>query len=142
MMLEGSVTELYDNHLASLIVETYPADLVERLNAVRHRNVLEIASGSGVATRAMAAGLDASVSITARSVAWQQVGVMRLSFQDGSFDPVARSCSTCGTGSSPANSQMSSPKLWPCGTPTTRSGFFRAHPTSRRDRGVRPRRAQ
>ena len=103
----GSVPELYDRYLVPLIFESYAADLVERVarTADVPGSVLEVAAGSGVATRAMAAGLPASSSITAtdlnqpmldhaagvgtaRPVDWQQADVMALPFDDDSFDVV------------------------------------------------------
>ncbi len=105
MVFAGSVPELYDQHLVPLIFESYAVDLVTRLEATGARRVLEVASGTGVLTRAMAASLDEAVSIiasdlnqpmldhaasvgTARSVAWRQADVMALPFPDDSFDAV------------------------------------------------------
>jgi SAM-dependent methyltransferase len=69
------------------------------------RHVLEIAAGTGVATRAMATALSDSVAIvatdlnqamidqaiaigTSRPVQWRQADAMQLPFDDGSFDAV------------------------------------------------------
>ena len=104
----GSVPELYERYMVPLVFEPYAADLVRRLAALAPPDgwsLLEVAAGSGVATRAMAAGLPATVAITAtdlnqpmldhaesigtaRPVAWQQADVMALPFEDDSFDVV------------------------------------------------------
>lgn len=101
----GSVPEFYDRYMVPLIFEPYADDLVERLHAIAPTDVLEIAAGSGVVTRAMAAGLAESTAITATDlnqpmldhaqsvgtstpVVWQQADVMNLPFPDASFDVV------------------------------------------------------
>ena len=101
----GSVPEFYDRYLVPLIFEPYAEDLVARLGQLGMTSILEIGAGSGVATRAMAAGLPDSVSITAtdlnepmidharsrgsvRPVTWQAADVMELPFGDGEFDAV------------------------------------------------------
>lgn len=105
LVFAGSVPELYDRHLMPLIFEPYANDLVTRLAALNLRSVLEVAAGSGVVTRAMAAGLPESVAITAtdlnqpmidyaqsagtaRPVIWRAADVMDLPFDDASFDAV------------------------------------------------------
>jgi ubiquinone/menaquinone biosynthesis C-methylase UbiE len=101
----GSVPELYDRLMVPLIFEPYADDLVRRVRALDPTDVLEVAAGSGVVTRAMAAGLDENVAIiatdlnqpmldhaqfigTARPVTWQQADVVDLPFADNSFDVV------------------------------------------------------
>ena len=101
----GSVPELYDTYMVPLIFAPYATDLVSRLRPRRLSRVLEIAAGTGVATRAMAAALPESCAIvasdlnqamldraravgTARSVEWRQADAMRLPFEDASFDAV------------------------------------------------------
>jgi ubiquinone/menaquinone biosynthesis C-methylase UbiE len=101
----GSVPELYDTYLVPLIFEPYAADLAKRLRAQPTRRVLEIACGTGVVTRAVAASMERSVEIVAtdlnvamlerarsidiaRPVEWRQADAMKLPFDDGSFDAV------------------------------------------------------
>lgn len=102
----GSVARLYEQYLVPLIFDPYARDLTVRLAALQPSAVLEIAAGTGVVTRLMAAQLPADVSIvatdlnqpmldhamsigTSRSVTWRQADAMRLPFGDGSFDAVA-----------------------------------------------------
>lgn len=101
----GSVPELYDRLLVPLIFEAYADDLVARLDGRGLSSVLEVAAGSGVVTRALAAGLPLSVTLTAtdlnepmiehamtsgtaRPVVWQAADVMELPFEDEAFDAV------------------------------------------------------
>ncbi len=101
----GSVPEIYDRFLVPLIFEDYANDIVARPDASGVASVLEVAAGSGVVTRAMAAGLAPSVALiatdlsqpmvdhaisigTARAVTWRLADVMDLPFEDESFDAV------------------------------------------------------
>ncbi len=101
----GSVPKLYESHLVPLIFEPYAADITRRLAARRVSRVLELAAGTGVVTRAMAAALPESVSIVAtdlnqamldqaaavgtkRKVDWRQADAMQLPFGDATFDAV------------------------------------------------------
>ena len=101
----GSIPKLYESHLVPLIFEPYAADLVRRLASRSVTRVLEIAAGTGVVTRKMAAGLPASVEIVAtdlnqsmldlaaaigtkRPVQWRQADAMQLPFPDEAFDVV------------------------------------------------------
>ena len=102
----GSIPQLYQSHLVPLIFEPYAQDLAGRLASRAPRRVLEIAAGTGVATRAMAAALPPDASIVAtdlnqamldmaatmavkRAVEWRPADAMQLPFADGSFDAVA-----------------------------------------------------
>lgn len=102
----GSIPKLYDTYLVPLIFEPYAADLVNRLSSRPMSRVLELASGTGVVTRAMASALPEDVSIVAtdlnqamldqasvigakRAVEWRQADAMQLPFPDRSFDVVA-----------------------------------------------------
>jgi SAM-dependent methyltransferase len=101
----GSIPALYDTHLVPLIFEPYAEDLRRRLSSRRVSRVLEIAAGTGVVTRALAAAFDERVRIvatdlnqamldraaavgTARPVEWRQADAMALPFEDGEFDAV------------------------------------------------------
>ncbi len=100
----GSVPEFYDRYMVPLIFEPYADDLAQRVGAIGPTDVLEVAAGSGVVTRAMSTALD-GVAITAtdlnqpmldhaesvgtdRPVTWQQADVFALPFPDASFDVV------------------------------------------------------
>ena len=102
----GSIPELYDRHLGPLIFEPYARDLAARLADLAPSRVLETAAGTGVATRALASALPASVTIVATdlnrpmldfaasrtgaaNVAWRQADALALPFGDGAFDAVA-----------------------------------------------------
>jgi SAM-dependent methyltransferase len=104
-VFSGSIPKLYDTYLVPLIFEPYAADLVNRLRSRPLSRVLEIAAGTGVATRALASALPATVSIVAtdlnqamldhaaavgtkRPVEWRQADAMQLPFPDGAFDAV------------------------------------------------------
>ena len=101
----GSIPRLYETHLVPLIFEPYAADLAKRLGSQRISRVLEIAAGTGVVTRALAASLTGDVSIvatdlnqamldqaaavgTARPVEFRQADALALPFGDGEFDAV------------------------------------------------------
>jgi ubiquinone/menaquinone biosynthesis C-methylase UbiE len=103
----GSIPELYERLLVPLIFECYARDLAARVAAAIPNDVLEIAAGTGVVTRAMAARLPSGARIVATDlnqpmldeaakrlpsdarVAWQQADAMALPFPDASFDVVA-----------------------------------------------------
>lgn len=104
-LFAGSIPRLYDACLVPLIFEPYAADLVGRLEVTPLSRVLEIAAGTGVVTRALAAALPETVAIVAtdlnqamldhaqavgtrRSVDWRQADAMQLPFGDESFDAV------------------------------------------------------
>ena len=101
----GSIPKLYEKHLVPLIFEPYAADLSGRLSSRPLSRVLEVAAGTGVVTRALAAALPESVSIVAtdlnqamldqaaavgtrRAVEWRQADAMGLPFPDETFDAV------------------------------------------------------
>jgi SAM-dependent methyltransferase len=101
----GSVPKIYERYLVPLIFEPYAADLAERLATRSLRRVLELAAGTGVVTRRLAAVLPADVEIVAtdlnppmiaearsigtpRPVEWRQADALQLPFPDRSFDAV------------------------------------------------------
>jgi len=104
-VFSGSIPQLYETHLVPLIFEPYAVDLADRLASRSVSRVLEIAAGTGVATRRLASVLREDVSIvatdlnqpmldhaaaigTARPVEWRQADAMQLPFADGTFDAV------------------------------------------------------
>jgi SAM-dependent methyltransferase len=104
-LFAGRIPELYETYLVPLIFEPYAADLAKRVAARPITSVLEVAAGTGVATRAMAASLPESTSLMAtdlnqpmldyaasrpigRAVQWRQADAMALPFPDGMFDVV------------------------------------------------------
>jgi SAM-dependent methyltransferase len=101
----GSIPKIYETYLVPLIFEVYAADLAQRVAARVPRNVLEIAAGTGVVTRAMLHALPAGVDIIAtdlnpamlqqaaahtlpRPAAFQEADAMALPFDDQTFDAV------------------------------------------------------
>jgi ubiquinone/menaquinone biosynthesis C-methylase UbiE len=102
----GSIPEIYDRYLVPLIFEPYARDLARRLSAFAPADILEVAAGTGVVTRAMAA-LMPNARIVASdlnqpmldraahrlgpnaNVTWRQADAQALPFGDGSFDAVA-----------------------------------------------------
>jgi SAM-dependent methyltransferase len=104
-IFSGSIPTLYETHLVPLIFEPYAADLASRLATRPLTRVLEIAAGTGVVTRKLAAALPRGVSIVAtdfnqsmlehasaldidRPVEWRQADAMQLPFDRGAFDAV------------------------------------------------------
>jgi SAM-dependent methyltransferase len=102
----GSIPELYERYMVPLIFEPYALDLAARAAALRPRQVLEIAAGTGVLTRHLATALPPETQIiasdlnatmidiaatlgTERPVEWRLADVMALPFEDESFDLVA-----------------------------------------------------
>jgi len=106
-LFAGSIPEIYDRFLVPLIFESYALDLAERLAKTDPRDVLEIAAGTGVLTRAIASRLPAYARIVATDlnqpmlnhatvrqshdgrIEWRQADALALPFEDQSFDAVA-----------------------------------------------------
>jgi ubiquinone/menaquinone biosynthesis C-methylase UbiE len=103
--LSSSVFDVYDDMLVPLVFQAYADDVVDRLSDLRSGSILEVAAGTGVVTRALAASLPDAVSITAtdlvpgmldraqrvgttRPVTWEQANVMALPYAPESFDAV------------------------------------------------------
>lgn len=101
----GAVPVFYETYLVPLIFQPYAPDLARRVAARPVRRVLEIAAGTGVATRALDALLPPEVTLVAtdlnppmlaqaaaigtrRVVQWQQADALALPFADASFDAV------------------------------------------------------
>jgi ubiquinone/menaquinone biosynthesis C-methylase UbiE len=102
----GSIPEVYDRLLVPLIFEPYARDLAERAGKLRPQNVLEIAAGTGVVTRAMAPRLAAGTRYVATDlnqpmldfakakqpeglpIEWRLADALNLPFEDNTFDIV------------------------------------------------------
>lgn len=102
----GSIPEIYDRLLVPLIFEGYARDLAQRVAELRPRHVLEIAAGTGVVTRKLAAQLPGSTRLTATDlnepmldyasrkqapdnrIEWRQADALHLPFEDSAFDVV------------------------------------------------------
>jgi len=91
--------------MVPMLFEPYAQDIARRLAPRTLANVLEVAAGTGVVTRALASTLPQHVAIvatdlnqpmldhaatlgTARPVEWRQADAMALPFDDESFDAV------------------------------------------------------
>jgi ubiquinone/menaquinone biosynthesis C-methylase UbiE len=102
----GSIPEIYDRFLVPLIFEPYAIDLAAMLSKAAPEKVLEVAAGTGVLTRALAARLCATTRLVVTDlnppmvayaktrladdrIEWKQADGLALPFEDGSFDAVA-----------------------------------------------------
>ncbi len=101
----GSIPALYDQYLGPMIFEPYALDMAERAARYAPKRILELAAGTGIATRAIARKLP-GVPITATdlnqpmldhaakqppagaAITWQQADAQALPFENGSFDLV------------------------------------------------------
>src|SRR3954447_25211680 len=105
VVFEGSIPEIYEKYLVPLIFEPYAVDIADRVAANEPSTVLELAAGTGVVTRHLAARLAATTAITAtdlntpmmehaktigtaRPVSWKQADAQQLPFDDAAFDIV------------------------------------------------------
>ncbi len=101
----GSIPALYDRYLGPALFEPYAIDLAGRLADLAIGDLLEVAAGTGRATRALARTLSQAVTITATDlnqamvdfavtqpgterVSWRQADALALPFADGCFDAV------------------------------------------------------
>ena len=99
----GSMPEFYDRILVPVMFQPFAQDLAERLRTMTVGQVLELATGTGIVTRALARLLHADVAITATDlnpamldrakshpglerVQWQEADASALPFGDGRFD--------------------------------------------------------
>ncbi|MDB5523313.1 MAG: SAM-dependent methyltransferase [Rhizobium sp.] len=103
----GSIPAYYEKFLVPMIFEPYARDIAERLRQLDPADVLEVATGTGVLTRAMASALGGDVRITASDlnqpmldiamekqgagnrITWKQADGQALPFADQAFDAVA-----------------------------------------------------
>ena len=101
----GSVPRAYEAHLVPLLFAPYADEIAGRIRALGPGRVLEVAAGTGVLTRAMAARLPEGVEVvatdlnapmlehaasigTARPVSWRTADAQSLPFDDREFDAV------------------------------------------------------
>jgi ubiquinone/menaquinone biosynthesis C-methylase UbiE len=102
----GSIPDVYDDYLVPLIFEQYANDLALRTAALDPRGVLEVAAGSGVVSRAVAAVLDSSARYVVTDlnppmlnraasmqndpdrIEWHPADAAELPFEADSFDLV------------------------------------------------------
>ena len=102
----GSIPENYDRYLVPLIFQSYAEDMARRVAARSPKRVLEIAAGTGVVTRAMAATLPPDATYVATDLnqpmldyamsrqigdsrfSWRQADAQALPFDDASFEAV------------------------------------------------------
>jgi SAM-dependent methyltransferase len=101
----GSIPAIYEQYLAALLFEPYAQDLAGRFSDLAEGQLLEIAAGTGVVTRALAKALPPAVRIvatdlnegmlrvaasrsSAAAVVWRQADAQQLPFDDAAFDAV------------------------------------------------------
>lgn len=101
----GSIPRIYETYMVPMVFAPYAKDISDRVRRIPARRVLEVAAGTGVVTRALAAALPPDVAIVAtdlnqamvdharalgssRPVEWRQADALALPFDDASFDVV------------------------------------------------------
>ena len=100
----GTIPAIYERHMVPMIFEPYAQDTAARVARLQPRKLLEIAAGTGVVTRALAARLGKAAEIVATDlnspmldlairlqgdggrVTFQQADALALPFADDSFD--------------------------------------------------------
>jgi ubiquinone/menaquinone biosynthesis C-methylase UbiE len=103
----GSIPATYHRYLGPLIFEDYAADMTRRLAARAGERVLELACGTGIVTKRLAAALPAGATLTATDlneamlqvaretvgtrpgVSFQQADACAIPFPDASFNAIA-----------------------------------------------------
>ena len=103
----GSIPEHYDKYLGPLIFEEYSKDIANRLNIPENGNLLEVAAGTGLATRHMRDVLHTDIRITVtdlnepmleiakrkfptlNNMHFQTADAIDLPFEDSSFAGIA-----------------------------------------------------
>ncbi|MGZ4771414.1 MAG: class I SAM-dependent methyltransferase [Ilumatobacteraceae bacterium] len=101
----GSIPDLYETLMVPLIFQPYADDLAIRVAGRGSTDVLEVAAGTGVVTRALSSRLGPDAAITAtdlnqpmidhaakrgtqNAVTWRQADALELPFGDAEFDTV------------------------------------------------------
>ena len=105
-VFSGSIPEFYDKYMVPLIFECYAEDIAARAVAGQPSDVLEVAAGSGVVTRALAPKLAGEARYTVTDlnqpmldhaarrqgedarITWRQADALALPFGDAEFDAV------------------------------------------------------
>lgn len=105
-LFDGSIPEHYDRYLGPALFEPFATDLAARLDIAPNANLLELACGTGILTRALCDRLPASVRVTAtdlnepmlsyakakladrEAVEWDVADASDLRFEAESFDAV------------------------------------------------------
>jgi len=105
-LFAGSIPENYDRYMVPLIFAPFAADLAQRAASLSPGNVLEIAAGTGVVTRALAPKLSLGASYVVTDlnqpmldyaasrqapdsrITWRQADALALPFADAVFDLV------------------------------------------------------
>ncbi|GGX94749.1 methyltransferase domain-containing protein [Massilia dura] len=98
----GPLPRCYERYLVPLLFEPYALDLARRAVALAPRQVLEIAAGTGIVTRQLAASLPSArivatdlnpdmlavgrAAAALPQVSWQPADAMQLPFDDAGFD--------------------------------------------------------
>jgi ubiquinone/menaquinone biosynthesis C-methylase UbiE len=102
LLWSGSMAESYEKYFTPILFRPFAADLARRAATTGARQILELAAGTGVVTRALAEAMPgtsitatdinptmiAEGSLRAPSAKWQQADAMTLPFDDGQFDLV------------------------------------------------------
>ncbi|HVY25895.1 MAG TPA: methyltransferase domain-containing protein [Polyangiaceae bacterium] len=101
----GSIPDIYDRYLVPLLFQPYADDLAQRLLALRHGTLVEVAAGTGAVTHTLRHTLSSDVRILATdlnegmlrvnsqrvsdpSVSFQRADAQQLPFEDGSANAV------------------------------------------------------
>lgn len=104
-IFSGSIPEFYEKYLVPLIFDYYATDLAQRVASEPVSDILEIAAGTGVVTRALIDEIGSDVAIVAtdlnqamldygaavrsdENVKWLQADANSLPFEDATFDAV------------------------------------------------------
>lgn len=104
-LFAGPIPQLYERYLVPLIFDAYASDLAARIAPLEPMALLEVAAGTGVATRYLSAALPATSAIVAtdlnegmlqeakargtqRPLDWLQADAQALPFADAAFDAV------------------------------------------------------
>jgi ubiquinone/menaquinone biosynthesis C-methylase UbiE len=103
-LFAGSIPGHYDRYLGPSFFEPFADDMAGRLDPARHRNVLEIACGTGIVTRRLWDRLSPELNLVAtdlnpamlavaqtkfaqgENVVWREVDATALPFPDALFD--------------------------------------------------------